>query len=436
MAYLGGLLGNIGQYNSFGENLRGNLRGDNPMFNLTMGLLAQLAPSTEPRNPLANIGRAGLYASQANQQAMQNQLIREKLEESKASKASQAAVRDYLIANPDALTKLLPGVPGELAGSLLANDPELISKVIANQAMSPLETLLAGSQIKSAEAEAADKAFKTEEAHTALRKNWYQQNDAIRALDYLQTVPGGQAALNAPEVIDAVTAGMGLPAVVQKGIKLGMSKLYGIPEDQLEKVLSAAFTVRKAVNNIATNTQSAVAGQARQAEGLGEGAPIDVRQNIFREQFDETTRLLRTNPNWSLPEPHSRLSFEPEPTQEAAAPAGAAPAGVPSGYGLAQPPAVPTLQEQAEPSLMDRAFGIFKTTPPAATAAPAAPAAPPPAVKDKTQKRQVYRANVPGVGEVEGAVFPRSADGIRATQKGETFFVKKPDGTLEVWVNE
>src|SRR5262245_16870952 len=106
MAFLGGLLGSgLGTYEQPGTGLLGrlgtNLRGDNPLFNLTMAYLAQLGPSTTPVNPLQRLGRAGLAASEANQNALQNELVREKIKESKTERENLGRLQEFFKDNPD-----------------------------------------------------------------------------------------------------------------------------------------------------------------------------------------------------------------------------------------------------------------------------------------------------------------------------------------------
>src|SRR5262245_57041638 len=101
MAFLGGLLGSgLGSYEQPGTGLLGklgtNLRGENPLFNMTLAYLSQLGPSGAYTNPLQRLGRAGLMASEANQNALQNELIRKKLAESATQTKQQQTLVDLV----------------------------------------------------------------------------------------------------------------------------------------------------------------------------------------------------------------------------------------------------------------------------------------------------------------------------------------------------
>src|SRR5262245_25264664 len=113
--YGGGLLGG------------GGFTGFSPLTNFGLGLLAQSGPSLTPQSPWAAIGRAGQYASEAQQQAIQNELIRQTMSENVAQTKAQADIQKYILG---AKEPLVPGMSNEVLAAGLRADPTGFSKLI------------------------------------------------------------------------------------------------------------------------------------------------------------------------------------------------------------------------------------------------------------------------------------------------------------------
>jgi hypothetical protein len=378
------------------------------------GLLAASGPSLAPQGGLgARLGGAMTYAGQRQGERILNDARRAEIARNTREEKGYAALADWAKKNP-----LLAADPASLKAAALSFAPELAAKSLLAGGMSPLETLLANQQLETARTTSQSNALALEQDYSALRTNYRQQDAALKALDTLDSIPGGSALLNSPAVVEAVTSGMGINEFTKKLAETGGSAVYGIPKADLPRVLSAAYTVNKAIKNISTNTQRAVASQASQAEGLGVGAPIDVRREIFKGLKDETERMLKTNPNWSIPETH-RYEFEgPEKTQEAAAPTSpAAPAATPSiGYSSGAPGG----------GIVPQPASVYRPLPPPAAQAGAGPGAPTPLVPPAPAPRKVPTTVIDPATNAPAPTFPREADGRRGVPKGGLFLLPNP----------
>jgi hypothetical protein len=113
----------------------------NPLFNFGVGLLSQVGPSREPQSGLANIGKALTYASQAQQEAAKNALVRAKLAENAKQVAAQGQLRQ-LIESGGWTPPEGSGLTKETFAALIDANTDLAAKYIP-QAMSPADRALA-----------------------------------------------------------------------------------------------------------------------------------------------------------------------------------------------------------------------------------------------------------------------------------------------------
>src|SRR5262245_511246 len=125
MANYGGLLGNLSPLTQFG-----------------FGLLAQSGPSLTPQSPWQAIGRAGMYMSEAQQQQMQNELIRQKLLESQRETQGQTALAEAVASGA---LPLPSGMKPEAAAALFKAYPEGATKAYLGtqfpQALTPSDQI-------------------------------------------------------------------------------------------------------------------------------------------------------------------------------------------------------------------------------------------------------------------------------------------------------
>lgn len=385
----------------------GGLLGANPwqyISDIGFGLLANSGPSLQPQGGFGSrLGRAGQYASQMEGERLLNDARRQEIAMSAQEIKGMQDLQAWMKANPDA-------TPDAQLSAALTFMPQTTMKGWVSNLSNPLIPLqlIQGKQaIASADTENQAKKFEFEQDYSALRRNYMQQHGALAAINVLESVPGAEELLNSPAIVHLAQSGISANKFLDEALKLGGEVFYGIPKDQQKRVLSAIYTVNKAVANVSTNTQRAVAAQATAAQGMGEGgAPLDVRKQIFSELFDETKRLLGTNPEWKIPETH-HYAFEDDPTKQTATTQPPAPAGMgyQNGQIVTQPPSVYTPLPQQS--------------------APAAASPPPPQPRKVRTVPQPAAAEAP-VNPETGAPFPvynREADANRALPKGTLYII-------------
>jgi hypothetical protein len=248
-----GLLGNPWQY----------------IGDLGAGLLANSGPSFEPQGGFGpRLGRGMQYANAMQGERTMNDARRQAMAMEAKEMQGMSLLQAWMAEHTDA-------TPQEQLQAAMQFMPQTTLKGMVTNMSNPLltiEALRAKTDLEAAGTKSQADALELEKDYTALRGNYTQQYAARTALDYLASVPGAEALLNSPTITGIATTGQGAVAGIggflQKGLEAGGELLYGIPKAEQKKVLSAIYTVKKAMDNISTNTQRAVASQALGREGL------------------------------------------------------------------------------------------------------------------------------------------------------------------------
>lgn len=264
----------------------GNISGllgdalSNPLFNLGIGLLAAGGPSTTPVSLGQALGQGAQFANRAQQQALQNQLIRSRLEEDARKRGALERLRGAFAGN-------------ETLGLLAEVAPDAVAKGLLAQAfpepLSPLEqATLANTQLLT-----QGKIAETAAARAGLEDTAISASAGIRALDTVKSIPGADVFLTSPGLISTTRQALSLGSLDPTGLLINLpSEISGIPQDQLEKALNAAETVAKQRNALgqSLSNQAGATGLRSRLESLGEGAGIDVQREVFNQALDRAKR--------------------------------------------------------------------------------------------------------------------------------------------------
>jgi hypothetical protein len=294
-------------YGGGGGLLGGGFLGFSPLTNFGLGLLAQSGPSLTPQSPWSAIGRAGQYASAAQQQAMENQLYREKLAEVQRARESETALVNA-IGTEGTGFPLPEGMTPTAAAALFRANPDAASKAYFNYLFPEDEKLSAADRIALQGAAEANIAKRAENAASesdlgVVFENAYLARDAVR---YLKSIPGGASLLVAPDVVKKVLRQAQAAGALDVGTVPGevASSLSRVPKDQWGNVLNALEQVDKSRSNVATMSQSSnrsVLGLQTRMTGLAQGAGADIQEL----QFDLTTTAaekMAAASGWALPD--------------------------------------------------------------------------------------------------------------------------------------
>jgi hypothetical protein len=423
-------------YGTGDGGLLGGFQGFSPLTNFGLGLLSQSGPSLTPQSPWQAFGRAAQYTTEAQQQAMQNALYRQKLGESAREAAGQKALMEAIDAGKITLPE---GVTPETAKTLFAADPGTAAKVMLGslfpQAMSASDRvglLTAQAQIanvlqtmQKTEQERKAATGETLGGATTAFADIKGIGEASRRLEHAGSVfaPGG--------IIEKAGGLPYAPAALQA------LKAAGQDTSEAELNVADALTIQKATASLTTqlqgqmpalrsnanlqNIQTAVAANTpwpakrRQIVTSLDGLFADLKAQGLDTQLPQFADMVKFRDQ--LKEDDAAFTKRGEAARET--PAAPAVAG-------ATVPGVPGVT--TEPSLLERGFNAvtqsFEPAPPSAAAGPAA----------RSVKTQSMRTeNVPGMGQVTAPSFPRSADGNRAVKKGEYFYAPDENGAMTLW---
>jgi hypothetical protein len=260
---------------------------DNPLLALGAGLLAASGPSTTP----VSFGQAlasGLQAaSQAQRQALLNQVARAQLTETARKQQAAEKLQGLLSGGLDSTST------PQLLGLLAQTDPERFSAALLGrllpQPLSPLEqATLAKVNVELGQQQAANAAQRSALEDTAI-----SAAAALNALDTIEKIPGADALVINPGLVHLTRQALNAPDPTGLLAKLP-SAISGIPLAQLPVALNAAETVNKQRNALGFSlsglSQTGVAGLRARLESLGEGAGPEVQRSVFQQALDRAKR--------------------------------------------------------------------------------------------------------------------------------------------------
>jgi hypothetical protein len=415
----------------------GGFYGFSPLTNFGLGLLQQAGPSLTPQSPWAAIGKAGQFASDAQQKAFENQIYRQDIIQKQQEQAGLQRVQEFF--KGPAGQQLMQDQP-LMAGLLSTGYPEAIRGVAAAVSDPNFAINLATNKATLAG---------TVATNTNLFTN---ASTGEQAVETLRKYPGSEIVLKNPSLIGWLQAGNSIrdaaPDVIAKLIPTGIP---GVDKKDLPTVLDAASTLLASKDALAAS-----GGISGDTSNVG----LDFYSRAFKQARERAETVARGGgkPFELPPPPLVAFGETPAPgavTAPAAAPAApAAPAAGTVGYQngrlVPQPPTVykplpPTAATPPAPAAPQAAApagpaGLFSLDTlrnardalfgPSASAAPApsapAPAAPAPAPAAAAAPTKVPTMRYSANGE---PMFRSEAEHQRAVKNG---WLKNVTG---IWVN-
>jgi hypothetical protein len=260
---------------------------NSPLLNLGIGLLSASGPSTTPISLGQGLARGVQFASEAQRQALLNQVARAQLTDEARKRDATAKLRGILseggnaAGNPEILGLLAEAAPDQFTQGLLGTIfPKPLT--VADQ----LAAVTASLTINKEQRELAA-------ARAGLEDSAISADAGLRAMDVIESIPGADVFLTNPALISkartALSAGELDPTGLLKNLP---SDLTGIPPDQLATALNAAETIAKQRNALGQSlaNQAGVAGLQSRLLSLGEGAGLSVQRSVFRQALERAKR--------------------------------------------------------------------------------------------------------------------------------------------------
>jgi hypothetical protein len=413
-------------YGTGDGGLLGGFQGFSPLTNFGLGLLAQSGPSLTPQSPFQAIGRAAQYTTEAQQQAMQNALYRQKLTEGVREAAGQKALAEAIASGGIPLPQ---GMDKDQAAALFRAAPEAMTKAYAASVFpagldpkDKVQMALVQAQLLKLQQEIGSTGGETVSEPVAQLGNISTIAESSERLDKAGSIftPGG--------IIEKF-GGLDSSAAILTGMNAaGVTDLPGgYKVNNLLKQVTDAQTVSKATAALAQSLQGASGASSRSAyalrniqTALGQSMIWPAKRRILVQNLKVIFADTEAQPGLKDKIPgyddaknlYDKLSAQDEAFTKGGGETGTA-------TQAATPPAP---QESAPGNVPG-----FSMMPPAAEAAPAAP----PAKAVKTQS--MMNITVPGVGPVTAAQYPRVADGQRAVKTGEYFIAPDENGQMVLW---
>jgi hypothetical protein len=340
-----------------GSDTGGGLLGNalsNPLFNFGVGLLSQTGPSLTPQSPFRSIGLGLQYASQAQQEAEKNRLIRAKLAESAQQQAAQAKLEN--LAKTGALDNVVPGVKGDVLGSILAADPSAASRLIP-QAIDPAtQVALAKMQFDIANTQAATE--KTQQETTAATGETL--GTTTKAFEDITNIGGASERLSkSNSIVQPGGILSGKPLEMYVG-GLMAAKTAGMDVDKQLSDATDALTIEKATASLTTQIQSQIPSMRSNANlqniqtAMATKMPWPTKRRVLVTSLDGVFADLKAQglesklPGWDkMQKLRDTWQAQDEAYTKSGGKYDALPtAGVQNGQTVPQPPSSTTIDQQ------------------------------------------------------------------------------------------
>ena len=282
--------------------------GSGYLHNLGMGLLAQSGPSLTPQSPWQALGRAGQYAGEATRQAqkdaLENELVRNKLTEDKASREAQASLLEYL-GTPEGKAQF-GDIDPKLIGHLFAADREAATKAVLGAAFpdSPgVAELLIQERMESTKQQGIARQRENTAAAGDLRTLYRNGVYGRDALAYINETPGASVLLVNPKLVPVLRSVYEAGGLREAGITgAAASALSDIPKSEWGKVLDAVEAVEKSRANIGAMknvNDNSVLGLRTRMQGAAAGAGPHTQLQQYDWAVQEAEMLAKAN-DWDL----------------------------------------------------------------------------------------------------------------------------------------